>query len=93
MHIYIRVFGTQYCHNTLYYYVFNKPITSEDTDKAHQIGTAYLVEHNWLHWIPFALMSKNKGITTEKEEMEVRLFPLERPAGQPRPGELKAWRK
>lgn len=45
MHIYIRVFGTQYCHNTLYYYVFNKPITSEDTDKAHQIGTAYLVEH------------------------------------------------
>lgn len=35
----------KYCPNTLYYYIFNKSITSEDTDKAHQIGTAYLVEH------------------------------------------------
>lgn len=34
-----------YHHNSLWYCIFNKPIIGEDTDKAHQIGAAYLFEH------------------------------------------------
>lgn len=75
---YVCTFKAYWHQNVMHTFLalYLKPVISDNTDKVHQIGTAYLVQH-CLCCNLFALMSKNKGMTTEEEEMKVRLYPQE----------------
>lgn len=76
--------------------IYNKPIISEDSDKAHQIGTAYLVEHKrcnplsaldtFLHWCQRTKVSPGKRKRWRSDYIHRR-------AVSPGPGELRPWRK